>query len=343
MDSVDIEVLRTAIEWYRDAMSVAIATVTKTWGSAPRPIGAMLALRADGLLKGSVSGGCIEDDLSLRARNNQLDFQRTHTIKYGVSTDEARRFGLPCGGTLELVIEPLREAAKFQDVLAAILAGETVLRKVDTLTGIATLRRVVDRTHTMFDGRYLEVVHGPELRLVLIGAGQLSEYVARMAIPLGYNVIVCDPREEYLITWNVPNAEMSREMPDDLLTALKVDCNTAIVALTHDPKLDDMALLEALKSEAFYVGAIGSRANSIQRKERLKLFDLTDREVERLHAPVGLYIGAQTTPEIAVAILAEMTAIRRNVPVLQGHASRPPRDLAPNKVRLWDEVCQIAS
>jgi xanthine dehydrogenase accessory factor len=334
MDSVDIEVLRTAINWHQDAMCVAIATVTKTWGSAPRPVGAMLALRADGLLKGSVSGGCIEDDLSLRARNGQLDFQRTHTVKYGVSTDEARRFGLPCGGTLELVIEPLREAAKFQDVFRAIQEGETVLRTVDTLTGIATLRRVAIPTHMMFDGRHLETVHGPELRLVLIGAGQLSEYVARMAIPLGYKVIVCDPREEYLATWNVTNAELSRDMPDDLLIDLNVDCNTAILALSHDPKLDDMALLEALKSEAFYVGAIGSRANSMQRKVRLKLFDLSDREVERLHAPVGLYIGAQTTPEIAVAILGEMTAVRRNVAVLQGHASRPPRDAASNKVRL---------
>jgi xanthine dehydrogenase accessory factor len=157
---------------------------------------------------------------------------------------------------------------------------------------------------------------------VLIGAGQLSEYVARLAIALGYSVIVCDPRDEYSATWDVPRSELSREMPDDLLLRIGVDSHTAVVALTHDPKLDDLALLEALSSDAFYVGAIGSRTNSARRRERLKLFDLTDEQIERLHAPIGLYIGAQTPTEIAVAIVAEMTAIRRNVPVLQRHTMR---------------------
>jgi xanthine dehydrogenase accessory factor len=229
-------------------------------------------------------------------------------------------------------------------VLVAISDGQTVLRTVDTLTGFAALCRTSIPASTVFDGRYLKAVHGPQLRVIIIGAGQLSEYVARMALPLGYSVIVCDPREEYRDTWNVKNAELSHEMPDDLLVRLNVDCNTAVVALTHDPKLDDMALLEALKSKAFYVGAIGSRANSDRRKERLKFFDLSDQDVERLHAPVGLYIGAQTPPEIAVAIVAEMTAVRRSVPVLQGHAGRPSRGSAhARKVGLWGEIRQATS
>jgi xanthine dehydrogenase accessory factor len=302
----------------------------------------MLALRADGTVKGSVSGGCIEDDLSQRARDGRVDFQRTHTVRYGVSADEARRFGLPCGGTLELVIEPLSDGARFNEVLEAICAGQSVLRTVDTQTGVAALRRTTMPSRTVFDGRYLRAVHGPQLRLVLVGAGQLSEYVARIAIALGYRVVVCEPREEYLNAWSVANTDVSREMPDDLLISMKVDSSTAVVALTHDPKLDDMALLEALKSEAFYIGAIGSRGNSARCKERLKLFDLSEHEIERLHAPVGLYIGAETPAEIALAIMAEMTAVRQNIPVLQSHAARPPRNSVSTKIQLWDENCRTA-
>lgn len=146
----------------------------------------------------------------------------------------------------------------------------------------------------------------------------------------------------YRNTWAVANTELSREMPDDLLISLKVDSSTAVVALTHDPKLDDMALLEALKSEAFYVGAIGSRGNSARRKARLKPCELSDHEIEQLHSPVGPYIGAEMPAEIALAIMAEMTAVRRRVPVLQYHATRPHRNSARTKVELWDEKCRIA-
>ncbi|MGF6444200.1 XdhC family protein [Paraburkholderia youngii] len=339
MDSVDVEVLRAAISWHQNRMPVIMATVIRTWGSAPRPVGSLLALRLDGLIKGSVSGGCIEDDLVRQAKDGRLDFQRIQTVKYGVSAEEAHRFGLPCGGTLELVLEPLNKDSKLNEVFTAILSGQTLLRTLDTLTGKARLSSGDTPGRTFYDGRYLQAAYGPQLRVVLIGAGQLSEYVARIALPLGYSVIVCDPRDEYSESWDVADIEVSREMPDDLLIRLKVDSNTAVVALTHDPKLDDMALLEALKSDAFYVGAVGSRSNSGRRKERLKLFDLSSSEVDRLHAPVGLHIGAQTPPEIAVAILAEMTAVRRNVPVVQTHAARNRSDsTSVCKVELWDEV-----
>jgi len=326
VDSVDVEVLTTALDWKRTGATVVVATVVHTWGSAPRPIGSILAVRQDGAMKGSVSGGCIEDDLANRARSGALALDGPQTLKYGVTADEAHRFGLPCGGTLELVVEPLTEASTLAEVLDATSAGKTVRRKLDIVTGEATLHEASVLAGTSFDGRYLESVFGPSLRLVLIGAGQLSEYVARLALPLGYRIIVCDPREEYETTWRVERTEFSREMPDDLLVRIGVNSSTAIVALTHDPKLDDMALLEALKSDAFYVGAIGSRMNCARRRERLGLFDLTVDQIERLHAPIGMYIGAQTPPEIAVAIVAEMTAVRRNVPVLQNHDMRnaPP-------------------
>lgn len=322
MDSIDVEVLTTALDWKRTGATVVVATVVHTWGSAPRPIGSVLAVRQDGVMKGSVSGGCIEDDLANRARSGVLAPAGSQTLKYGVMADDAHRFGLPCGGTLELVVEPLTEASKLAEVLDATMAGDTVRRTLDIVTGEATLHDASELTSMSFDGRYLESVFGPRLRLILIGAGQLSEYVARLALPLGYGIIVCDPREEYETTWQVERTEFSREMPDDLLVRIGVNSSTAIVALTHDPKLDDMGLLEALKSKAFYVGAIGSRMNCARRRERLGLFDLTVDQIERLHAPIGMYIGAQTPPEIAVAIVAEMTAVRRNVPVLQNHNSR---------------------
>jgi xanthine dehydrogenase accessory factor len=326
VDRVDVEVLNAALDWQHRGAAVFVVTVVRTWGSAPRPVGSMLAVRADGAMKGSVSGGCIEDDLAERARRGSFSAHRPEVLRYGVTADEAHRFGLPCGGTLELVIEPLRPESKLAEVLDSTLSGKTVMRTLDVLTGQVRLEQLDSLLPGTFDGRYLQSVYGPQLRVVLIGASQLAEYVARLAVPLGYTVIVCDPREEYQTVWNVPRTEFSREMPDDLLLRIGVDCNTAVVTLTHDPKLDDMALLEALTSDAFYIGAIGSRANSERRKARLRLFDLSEQQIARLHAPVGLYIGAQTPPEIAVSIVAEMTAIRRHVPVLQRHSIRAMRE-----------------
>jgi xanthine dehydrogenase accessory factor len=164
-----------------------------------------------------------------------------------------------------------------------------------------------------FDGKVLKTVHGPRWRLLLIGAGQLSRYLATMAQALDYHVVVCDPREEYDEGWDMPGVPINRGMPDDVVLELNLDAHSAVVALTHDPKLDDLALLEALKSPAFYVGALGSKRNNDARRRRLTEFDLSAAEIARLHGPVGLKIGSKTPPEIAVAILAEMTAVRHGV------------------------------
>jgi xanthine dehydrogenase accessory factor len=164
-----------------------------------------------------------------------------------------------------------------------------------------------------FDGRVLSAVHGPRWRLVLIGAGQLTRYLAEMARMLDYHVVVIDPREEYANSWDLASVAIDRGMPDDIVRELQLDGHSALVALTHDPKLDDLALMEALKSAAFYVGAIGSKKNNDARRERLKEFDVSADEIARLRGPVGLYIGSKTPPEIAVAILAEMTAVRHGV------------------------------
>jgi len=313
MDSVDLQVIRSARDWVAAGHRVVLATVIRTWGSAPRPIGALTAIRGDGMVVGSVSGGCVEDDMILRVKEGRLAEDTPVTTQYGVSAEEAQRFGLPCGGTLELVLEPLTPASGLEDLLARIERHELVLRRLDMKTGRASTGPAKWQDQLTFDGATLQTVYGPRWRLLIIGAGQLSTYLAQMAQALDYQVTICDPREEYSTTFDVPGVDLRRGMPDDVVTEMNLDGHSAVVTLTHDPKLDDMALLEALKSPAFYIGAIGSRKNNEARRKRLAEFDLSQEEIARLHGPVGLKIGSKTPPEIAVAILAEMTAIRNGV------------------------------
>jgi xanthine dehydrogenase accessory factor len=313
MDSVDLQVLKSAAAWRAEGHRVVLATVTETWGSSPRPPGAMLAVRGDGLVAGSVSGGCVEDDLIDKVRECSLATDKPETTIYGISKEDAQRFGLPCGGRLQLVLEPVQDVATLQGVLDGIARHELIARRLDMKTGAATLDRASRNDVLAFDGDQLTTVHGPRWRVLIIGAGQLSRYVAMMAQALDYEVIVCDPREEYAVTWDVPGARLTRDMPDDVVTELNLDSHSAVVAVTHDPKLDDLALIEALKSPSFYVGALGSRLNTQKRRERLAQFDLSQEELARLHGPVGLRIGSKTPPEIAVAIVAEMTAVRHGI------------------------------
>jgi xanthine dehydrogenase accessory factor len=310
MDSVDLSVLKTLQEWQAGEHALWLVTVVETFGSSPRQQGAMLALRSDGLAVGSVSGGCIEDDLVLRAQRGQLPLDRCILVTYGETIDEARRFGLPCGGAMRLVIEPVRNAGWVGQVLQQVQVHRLVRRSLHFNSLQVVLEDASRSDNFTFDGTTLSNVFGPRWRLLIIGAGQTSAYLARMAQALDYQVIVCDPREEMRQTWDVPDTTLLREMPDDAVLALQVDGCTAIITLTHDPKLDDMALLEALKSPAFYVGALGSLSNNASRRERLTLFDLTQKEIDRLHGPVGLSIGSRTPPEIAVAILAHMISVR---------------------------------
>jgi xanthine dehydrogenase accessory factor len=315
MDSVDLQVLKSARDWVKAGRRVVMATVIRTWGSAPRPIGALTAIRDDGMVAGSVSGGCIEDDMILQVRSGELVKDKPATTRYGVSAEEAKRFGLPCGGTLELVLEPLTRDSGLDELLTRVERHELVMRKLDMKSGRVTLGTAKSTDPLSFDGTTLATVHGPRWRLLIIGAGQLSTFLAQMAQGLDYQVTICDPREEYADGWDVAGAELKRGMPDDVATGMSLDGHSAVVTLTHDPKLDDMALLEALKSPAFYIGAIGSRKNNEARRKRLAEFDLSQTEIARLHGPVGLKLGAKTPPEIAIAILAEMTAIRNGVKV----------------------------
>ena len=333
MDSVDIEVLRSAEGWRKEGRRVALGTIVKTWGSAPRPIGAMVAIRDDGQVQGSVSGGCVEDDLIDKVKAKLPQWTKPELFTYGVTNEEATRWGLPCGGTLQLVMEPLSDKSGIQELLQKIGSQQLVKRHLQMDSGKATLEPGRWQDVLEFDGSVLSAVHGPRWRLVLIGAGQLTRYLAEMAHMLDYHVTVIDPREEYAAGWDVAGVPLDRGMPDDVVRELELDGHSALVALTHDPKLDDLALMEGLKSAAFYVGAIGSKKNNDARRERLKEFDVSADEIARLRGPVGLYIGSKTPPEIAVAIMAEMTAVRSGV--------REPSWAAKPEKRFDPSACEV--
>ncbi|MEI6182798.1 MAG: XdhC family protein [Polynucleobacter sp.] len=315
MNSTDLSVLRSAVSWLKAGHSVAIATVVQTWGSAPRPIGSWLAIRDDGQVAGSVSGGCVEDDLIRRVQTEILTRATPEMVVYGVSQQEAARFGLPCGGTLRLMVEPKPELVVLEKLLAQISSHQITRRTVNLSSGQSTLSAGSRNDQFACNEQEMQTTYGPRWRMVIIGAGQLSLYTADFALASDFEVIVIDPREEYSEGLNREDLIFIKGMPDDVLLEIGVDQHTAVVALTHDPKLDDMALMEALKSPAFYVGALGSRKNTQKRKERLLEFDLNQEQVDRLHGPVGLHIGALTPPEIAVSILAEVIAVKYGISI----------------------------
>ena len=321
MESLDLQVLNDALAWRRSGHAVSLVTVVQTWGSAPRPPGALLAVRDDGMVSGSVSGGCVEDDLIARTKallasaDPQSGPSLPTLITYGVSKEEATRFGLPCGGTLELVQEPLLNFDWIEQLLARTSAHQLVARQLTLASGVVALSDAQRGQALQFDGKTMTAMFGPKWRLLLIGAGQLSMAVAQIATMLDFEVLICDPREEYAAALDQGMVGVRRVagMPDDAVDLLVPDAHMAVVALTHDPKLDDMALIAALQSNAFYVGALGSKRNQATRKQRLaEHFDLSQEQLSRLHGPVGLALGAKTPAEIAVSIAAELVSAKNS-------------------------------
>ncbi|HYC37616.1 MAG TPA: XdhC family protein [Usitatibacter sp.] len=311
MQSLDLDVLERARDWRREGRRVWLLTVAQTFGASPRPPGSLAAVRDDGILVGSVSGGCIEDDLV--ARRTEYTGRRPSFARYGVSAEEAQRFGLPCGGELEVIIEPEVGVAQLEELLEAIGAGRVVARHVDLASGDWTLSPAnagdeCERTESRFTS-----VHGPRWRMLVIGASEIAHYLAEVASTVDFQVFVCDPREEYKTAWRARGARWIDGMPDDAVLAFRPDGHSVILTVSHDPKLDDMALLEALKGDAFYVGAVGSSRTSAERRKRLAEFDLSPAQIAKLRGPVGLSIGSRTPPEIALAILADLIACRNGI------------------------------
>ena len=325
MENLDVTVLRALRDWRLAGKPALLVTVVRTWGSSPRPVGSIMALCADGSVMGSVSGGCIEDDLIARyahvagadalPRSGPPQF-----AKYGVTADEAFRFGLPCGGTLELLLEFDPDGASIAALVQALDAGRLMHRRVRLGDGAVTLEATDAPADLALDGLQLTNTFGPEYRMLIIGAGQMSEYLATMAQFCGFAVSVCDPREEYRGAWSVPGVRLLTTMPDDTVAAFVPDARSCVVALTHDPKLDDLALLQALDTPAFYIGAIGSRRNNAARRQRMiEHLGQTEESLARLRGPIGIYIGSKTPPEIAVSVMAEVLAVKNGVPL--------PRDM----------------
>ena len=314
MYSTDQQVLDAVGRWAKAGHRFALVTVARTWGSAPRPAGSWMALRDDGQIQGSVSGGCIEADLIKRVLHGGFESTAPFLLKYGVTQDEAHSYGLPCGGTMELAIEPCSDLAALENLRERTNCGQLPRRRASIGQAGALITAGSANDALIWDGCTLTTLDGPAWRLLIVGAGQISIYLAQMAQALDYQAYICDPRSEYFEEWAVPGRARHSltSMLDDAVIELNLDPHSAVVALTHDPKLDDLVLLDALKSPAFYVGALGSTVNNQRRRARL-LQHLSPSEVNRLHGPVGLPIGSRTPPEIAVAILAEMTAVRNGV------------------------------
>jgi xanthine dehydrogenase accessory factor len=318
--STDREILQTAIRWLGQGHCPALVTVARTWGSSPRPVGSLMLMCKDGRLSGSVSGGCVEEDLLARYRDHQLGDSFPTLIDYGINREEATRLGLPCGGRLELLIEQLDSTSQLQTLLDKIKAGELVARRVCLTTGEVSLHPASAGDDFYYTDAYLKKTFGPRWQILLIGAGHLSEYVAQIALMMNYRVIICDPRESAIDKSAFDGCEIVNSMPDDAVRTYVDHKRSAVVALTHDPKLDDMALLDALASPAFYVGAIGSKPNCDKRRERLKTLGVTVSQLQCLRAPVGLPIGSHSPPEIAVSIMAEITSLRHQAKQNSQHA-----------------------
>lgn len=313
MKTIDQLVLAAALAFLKRGESGWLCTVVKTFGASPRPLGSMMALDEKGNVHGSLSGGCIEDELLAKLQRGELTVAGPVLLEYGVSPEENERFGLPCGGRMHILLEPLSPNKLRCDLLeelsGALAARQPIRRVVDLATGDWQLGAVGSCQALQIDDIRLQQDFGPRFQLLLIGANELARCIAEIALAMDYRVLVCDPREDRRNQWSVNGAELLAGMPDDAVSE-HGDSFTAVVTLTHDPRIDDMALMQALTQSLFYVGALGSQRTSDKRRVRLKELDISDQQLQQLHAPVGLPIGSKSAMEIAVAIMAQLTQLR---------------------------------
>ena len=315
MKAIDHEVLLHALDWLEDARPW-LCTIVKTTGSSPRPVGSVVVITDDGRQVGSVSGGCVEEDLIQRLRTGEYTGKRPELIEFGVSAEENERLGLPCGGRLLLLLQRLDGADRpwIEGVLAALDERRCVKRCLELATGRTTLEPASHFSALSLQEQHLRQSFGPRTRMLLVGAGQLAHSLAELGLAMDYEVMVTDPREQFLAQWEGPAVELVQGMPDDVIRDHAADRHSVIITLTHDPRIDDMALMEALETDAWYVGALGSRRTTEKRLDRLRQLDIPEERIARLHAPVGLDIGSKTPIEIAVSIMAQLTSLRRQSP-----------------------------
>ena len=290
-----------------------LVTIIAASGSSPRPVGSLLACADDGTRAGSVSGGCVEEDLLERLAGGEFAGRRAAQVEYGVSAEENARLGLPCGGRLTLLLQRLGAADRpwLAALGAAIGERRCLCRSVALASGETTLVDGDTPALPQLDEGTFRQVFGPQQRLLLVGAGELAASLAELALAMDYDVLVTDPRQSVLDQWTGPAVPLLQGMPDDIAREHAADRHSLVITLTHDPRIDDMALMEALDSDAWYVGALGSRRTTEARRERLLELGVSETALARLHAPVGLPIGSKTPLEIAVVIMAELVQLRR--------------------------------
>jgi xanthine dehydrogenase accessory factor len=328
----DADVLQAASRWIGEGRKVALGTVVKTWGSAPRLAGSQIAVRDDGAFVGSVSGGCVEGAVIQEAQAAMAD-GKVRLLEFGVADEKAWSVGLACGGRIEIFVEPLG-GAKAGAALAALnqarRVGSAVVRAVDVSSGEqrlidprtdssalgAAAAQALQTDHSgraEIEGRsWFLGVFNPPLDLAIVGAVHVAQPLAKMAAIAGYGVRVIDPRASFATPERFPDVTLSHDWPDEALARLPLGRRSALIVLAHDPKIDDPALVAALASPAFYIGALGSKRTHAARLARLKAHGFTDDALARIHGPVGLAIGAKSPEEIAVSILAQMTETLRS-------------------------------
>ena len=323
MDRFDT-IPETALDWHRVGKGAALATVVETWGSAPRRVGAQLAVSGVGEIAGSVSGGCVEGAVVAEALD-AIEAGTSVMLEYGVSDGDAFAVGLACGGTIRVLVEPVNDSggsAMPVEVLEALVSARAAREAVAYVTsiqgGAGRLEREghserfrMDRSGLEADGRSFVVIHNPPLRMLVIGAVHIAQALVPMARIAGYDPVLIDPRESFASEVRFPGETLIHDWPDEGVRGFGLDARTALVLLTHDPKLDDPALEAALRSEVFYIGALGSKRTHAARVERLAALGFSDAEIARVHGPVGLDIGAAGPSEIAVSILAQVTQVLR--------------------------------
>ena len=312
------DIPRIARDWHRDGRGASLATVVETWGSAPRPVGSQLAISGAGEIQGSVSGGCVEGAVVVEALE-ALEAGASRVLTYGVSDDEAFAVGLACGGTIRVIVEPVDAA--LAELLDALVAAREARRPVAYVVDTEGWERRLDgpddwpdrfrMDRSGFEGATFVAVHNPPLRMVVVGAVHIAQPLMQMARLTGYDATLVDPREAFASSERFPGERIVQDWPDEALREHGLDARTAVVTLTHDPKLDDPAIETALRSKAFYVGCLGSTRTHAKRVERLLAAGLDEAAIARIHAPVGLDIGARSPAEIAVAIMAEVTRTLR--------------------------------
>ncbi len=313
----------TALGWHRDGRGAALATVVETWGSAPRPVGSLMAISGKGEIEGSVSGGCVEGAVVVEAQE-ALEKGRPKLLEFGVSDDQAFAAGLACGGRIRVLVEPVGAGGLPEAMLAELVAARAARRPVGYMVNTRDwTRRLVgpeeaperfraDRSGFEADGVTFVAVHTPPLRLFVVGAAHIAQALVPMARLMGHDVTVIDPRSSFATPARFPDTEIRADYPDECVAPGELDARTALVTLAHDPKIDDPALEMGLRAPVYYLGALGSTRTHAKRVERLSRAGFAPDEIARIHAPVGLDIGSRSPAEIAVSVLAQMVqSLRR--------------------------------